>query len=111
MGGGLGMSALHSVIQKFHIHHLLTHLILIQILLADTNHTTKQVDQDTRSIGSIRKIEDLDHQALIVQYHLTVNIGNINKDSKILSTNITLLHNKQMIIPILDILNKETTDI
>ena len=35
----------------------------------------------------------------------------MSKDSKILSTNITLLHNKQMIIPILDILNKETTDI
>ena len=40
--------------------------------------TTKQVDQDTRNIESIRKIEDLDHQALKVQYHLTINIGNIN---------------------------------
>ena len=49
------MRALHSVIQKLHIHHLLTHLIMIQILLADTNHTTKQVDQDTRCIENIRR--------------------------------------------------------
>ena len=42
------MRALHPVIQKLQIHHLLTHLILTWILLTNTNHTTKQVDQDTR---------------------------------------------------------------
>ena len=68
--GSLGMRALHSLIQKLNVHHLLKHLILTQILFTDTNHTTKQVDQDTRSIESIRKIEDRDHQTLIVQYHL-----------------------------------------
>ena len=76
--GSLDMRALHPVIQKLQIHHLLTHLILTWILLTNTNHTTKQVDQDTRNIESIRKIEDLDHQALIVQYHSNVNIENIN---------------------------------
>ena len=63
---------------ELQIHHLLTHLILTWILLTNTNHTTKQVDQDTRNIESIRKIEDLDHQAPIVQYHSTINIENIN---------------------------------
>ena len=72
------MKALHPMTQKLKICHLLKHLILTLILLINTNHTTRQVDQDTRSIESIRKIEDLDHQTLIVEYHLTINMGNIN---------------------------------
>ena len=84
--------ALHPMIQKLsEIFHLLKHLILTLILLVNTNHTTRQVDQDTRSIESIRKIEDLDHQALIIQFHLTINIStniifqNITKSTNIQS--------------------------
>ena len=85
------MRALHPVIQKLQIHHLLTHLILTWILLTNTNHTTRQVDQDTRNIESIRKIEDLDHQALIVQYHSTVNIENINITVQNITKSINIL--------------------
>ena len=94
--GSLDMRALHPVIQKLQIHHLLTHLILTWILLANTNHTTKQVDQDTRNIESIRKIEDLDHQALIVQYHSTVNIENISITVQNITKSINILSVQSM---------------
>ena len=94
--GSLDMRALHPVIQKLQMHHLLTHLILTWILLTNTNHTTKQVDQDTRNIESIRKIEDLDHQALIVQYHSTVNIENINITVQNITKSINILSIQSM---------------
>ena len=94
--GSLDMRALHPVIQKLQIHHLLTHLILTWILLTNTNHTTKQVDKDTRNIESIRKIEDLDHQALIVQYHSTVNIENINITVQNITKSINILSIQSM---------------
>ena len=86
--GSLDMRALHPVIQKLQI--------LTWILLTNTNHTTKQVDQDTRNIESIRKIEDLDHQAPIVQYHSTINIENINITVQNITKSINILSIQSM---------------
>ena len=66
------MRAHYPVILEHQIHHLKIHLILTLILFININHITTQVYQDTRSIENIRKVETVDHQALIVRYNLTV---------------------------------------
>ena len=43
-----------------------------------------------------KKIGDVDHQALIVQYHLTINIGNINIPVQNITKSINILSIQSM---------------